>query len=267
MNKLEEIIAYKYKEVAEQKIRRPIKHLEQSGHFNGSVVSLREAIKRKGSYGIIAEVKRKSPSKGVINGDISVEEITKGYIQAGASALSVLTDQQFFGGSSDDLMITRRINTCPILRKEFIVDEYQILESKALGADAILLIAAVLPQKEIRLFTDLAHQLKLEVLLEVHSQKELLDHLESDADIIGVNNRDLKTFAVDLQASIELLKLIPKGKIRITESGIDSPATAARLRAAGFDGFLIGETFMRAKQPEFAAAEFIKELDQLLNIT
>lgn len=265
MNKLENIVAHKRKEVAERKSLYPPKLLEQSIYYATKTVSLKHYLKRQDKSGIIAEIKRKSPSRGDINSFVSVERTSIGYMQAGASALSVLTDHEFFGGSNEDLVVARKYNFCPILRKEFIIDEYQLIESKSIGADAILLIAAILSPQEVKKLSELAHQLQLEVLLEVHDRMELEKNSDSHVDIIGVNNRNLKTFGVDIQTSIVLLEHIPSGSIKISESGIDSPATAARLRAAGFDGFLIGEKFMHASRPEIAAREFIRELNVLEN--
>ncbi len=265
MNTLENIVAQKRKEIAERKSLYPLKLLEQSIYFATPTISLKHYLKRSDKSGIIAEIKRKSPSKGDINPFVSVERTSIGYMQAGASALSVLTDNEFFGGSNEDLVVARKYNFCPILRKEFIVDEYQLIESKSIGADAVLLIAAVLSPQDVKRFCELAHQLQLEVLLEVHDRDELEKNPDVQVDIVGVNNRNLKTFEVDIHTSIELLKHIPDGIVKISESGIDSPATAARLRAAGFDGFLIGETFMRASRPEVAAREFIRELNMLEN--
>src|SRR6187431_736395 len=196
MNILDQIIEHKRKEVAERKSLYPVKLLEQSIYFSTQPVSMTKYIQREDKTGIIAEFKRKSPSKGIINAHASVERTSIGYMQAGASALSVLTDKQFFGGSNEDLTVARKFNFCPIIRKDFTIDEYQIIEAKSIGADAILLIAAVLDSKEIKQFTTFAHSLKMEVLLEVHNEEELKNNLEAGADLIGVNNRNLKTFEV-----------------------------------------------------------------------
>src|SRR5689334_188395 len=194
MNILDEIIAYKKKEVADRKELYPVKLLEQSHYFATQPVSLKKYIQRDDLSGIIAEIKRKSPSKGVINPHVSVERTSIGYMQAGASALSVLTDTNFFGGSNDDLMTARKFNFCPILRKDFTIDEYQIVEAKSIGADAILLIAAALPPARVKELAAFAHSFGLEVLLEVHNEEELNANLDAQADLIGVNNRNLKTF-------------------------------------------------------------------------
>jgi indole-3-glycerol phosphate synthase len=264
MNILEKIVEQKKGEVAERKSLYPVKLLEQSIFFPSPAVSLKKYVLRKDKSGIIAEIKRKSPSKGIINQYVSIERTSIGYMQAGASALSILTDKEFFGGSSDDLVVARKFNYCPILRKDFTIDEYQIIEAKSIGADAILLIAAVLEPELVRTMTSLAHSLGLEVLLEVHSAEELYPHLFSDVDLIGVNNRDLKSFEVSLDVSKRLAEMIPDEVVKVSESGISSPETIVELRKFGFSGFLIGENFMKTARPEQAAKEFILKLNSLL---
>lgn len=259
---LQKIVAAKKIEVAERKMLYPVGLLERSINFDTPVVSLKKYIKRPDKSGIIAEIKRQSPSKGIINKYVSVEKTSIGYMQAGASALSVLTDNLFFGGDNNDLKIARKYNYCPVLRKEFIVDEYQIIEARSLGADAILLIASILSKKEVASFTALAHSLKMEVLFEVHSKDEILN-LDVDVDIIGVNNRDLNSFQTNTENSLALIKSIPTGVVKISESGISDPQTAFMLRKEGFDGFLIGEQFMRHSRPEEACASFIRQLNAL----
>jgi len=259
MNILEQIVAYKKKEVAERKSLYPVKLLEKSIYFNSPCVSLKKYLLRDDKTGIIAEFKRKSPSKGIINQYTNVERTTIGYMQAGASALSVLTDTEFFGGKNDDLTTARKFNYCPILRKDFTIDEYQIIEAKSIGADAILLLANVLSAKEIKSFSKTAKSLGLEILLEIRDKSELKSICD-DVDVVGVNNRDLKTFETNVKRSFELSKLIPKDFLKISESGIDSAKTISELRKAGFKGFLIGETFMRHSRPEIACANFIKEV-------
>lgn len=263
MNILDQIIEQKKKEVMEAKSLYPVKLLEQSIFFPSPVVSLRKYIKRPDKTGIIAEFKRKSPSKGIINAHASVERTTIGYMQAGASALSVLTDKQFFGGSSEDLKTVRKFNFCPILRKDFTIDEYQIIEAKSIGADAILLIAAVLDPKRSKTLTDFAHSFGLEVLLEVHNKEELQQNLDVGADLIGVNNRNLKTFEVSIDISKELASLIPKEVVSVSESGISSPSTIIELKKFGYEGFLMGENFMKHSRPEDEAKLFMDELKKL----
>ena len=260
MNILDEIVAFKRKEVAERKTLHSIKKLGKSTLFNRHVVSIKEALLSTGSSGIIAEFKRKSPSKGMINEFADVEQVTKGYVNAGASALSILTDEKYFGGSNENLIKARKVNACPILRKDFIVDEYQIIEAKSIGADTILLIAACLSKEEIRRFSKLAKSLSLEILLELHNEDEL-EKIIPEVELIGINNRNLKNFKVDLDQSIKLASLIPDKYIKIAESGIDSPAIIQNLKSKGFKGFLMGEFFMRSTQPEKACADFIKQLE------
>jgi indole-3-glycerol phosphate synthase len=260
MTILEEIIDSKRKEVAESKLQIPVKTLEQAENFSRVTVSMSEALNSSGSSGIIAEIKRKSPSKGVLNPSVSIERTSVGYAKAGASALSILTDNKYFGGSNDDLLIARRLNSCPILRKDFTIDEYQIVEAKAIGADAILLIAAALTLQEAKKFAKLAHSLRLEVLLEVHDEEELAGYSDVDADLIGVNNRNLKTFEVSLDVSRRLAPLIKNSVTKVAESGISDPAVIHELRQSGYRGFLVGETFMKNDRPEDAARDFIDRL-------
>ncbi len=267
MDILEKIIAHKHKEVEERKSLYPLKLLEKSLYFSTQPVSLKKYLLRKDKFGIIAEIKRKSPSKGIINQYVSIERTSIGYVQAGASALSILTDKEFFGGTNDDLLTARKFNFCPILRKDFVVDEYQIIEAKSIGADAILLIAASLTPAEITQFAKVAKSLSLEVLLEVHNQKELDSNLSAEVDIIGVNNRNLKTFEVDINLSKELSSLIPSEVVKISESGISSPSTIRELINYGYQGFLMGENFMKHSRPEQAAKEFINELMELVQST
>jgi indole-3-glycerol phosphate synthase len=260
MNILDTIIAHKYKEVEERKSLQSTKSLEKSLYFSAQTFSLKQFLPRSDKSGIIAEIKRKSPSKGIINSSVSIEQTSIGYIQAGASALSILTDKEFFGGSNDDLLVARMVNACPILRKDFVVDEYQIIEAKSIGADAILLIAASLSPDQIIQFTKVAKSLSLEVILEIHNEEELKRNLGAEVDIIGVNNRNLKTFEVDINLSKELSPLIPNDILKISESGISSVVTIKDLREYGYQGFLMGENFMKHTKPEQAAKEFIHSL-------
>lgn len=264
MNILDKIIEHKYREVAERKSLYPVKLLEQSIYFSSPTVSLKKYVQRKDKSGIIAEIKRKSPSKGIINASVSIERTSIGYMQAGASALSILTDKEFFGGSSNDLTVARKFNFCPILRKDFVVDEYQIVEAKSIGADAILLIAAALPSKRLSELALFAKSLGLEILMEVHTAEELSANKDAQVDLIGVNNRDLKTFTLSLDVSKKLASLMPKGKVLVSESGIDSPSDIIELRKFGYEGFLMGQSFMQHSRPEQAAKDFIRELNQLV---
>lgn len=257
MNILEEIIIHKRKEVQARKERYPVKLLEESVYFKTPTVSLSKYLEREDKSGIIAEFKRRSPSKGAINSYAKVQDVSLSYMQAGASALSVLTDSHFFGGKNEDLTQARDFNYCPILRKDFIIDEYQIVEAKSIGADAILLIAACLNAKRLDGLTRFAQSLGLEVLVELHGQEDL-DKLSPAANLVGVNNRDLKSFKVSIQHSIDLFPLLPKEMVKISESGISSSAAVAELKAVGFQGFLIGEHFMKQDQPGLACRNFIE---------
>jgi indole-3-glycerol phosphate synthase len=266
MTILDDILAHKHIEVEERKQLYPIALLEKSIYFTSPVVSLRHYLTRPDKSGIIAEIKRASPSKGIINQYVSIERTSIGYMQSGASALSVLTDEKFFKGTNNDLTTARKFNYCPILRKDFTVDEYQIIEAKSIGADAILLIAAALSPKRLRQLAESAQKLGLEVLLEVHNTEELERSLASAAEwisVVGVNNRDLKTFDVSLEASERLAEHIPAHYVKVSESGIKSAVDALRLKRAGFHGFLIGEQFMQHSRPEKACAEFVRELRAL----
>jgi len=247
MNILETIIAEKKMEVERNRRETPAAELERSAFFQRETLLLKNFLLDKERTGIIAEFKRRSPSKGTINEKADLIMVTADYSRYGASAISILTDEPFFGGSTDDLR-KARIHEIPLLRKDFIIDEYQVLEARAMGADLILLIAACLDPSSVKRLAELARQLKMDVLLELHDEKEL-DHICDQTEFIGVNNRDLKTFSVDLERSIELGSKIPADKVRIAESGIADRATLEHLKANGFDGFLIGERFMKEKDP------------------
>ncbi|MDB5262036.1 MAG: indole-3-glycerol phosphate synthase [Adhaeribacter sp.] len=260
MNILEQIAAHKVTEVADRKSIVPVKLLERSIYFETQPVSFKKYLQRPDLNGIIAEFKRKSPSLGVINAHASVEKTTIGYMQAGASALSVLTDQHFFGGKNEDLTIARKFNFCPILRKDFIIDEYQIVEAKSIGADVILLIAGILETPKLNQLAAFARSLGLEILLEVHDREELERTMSDAVDAIGVNNRNLKDFSVSIETSKELAALIPDSFIKVSESGIGKPETIQELRQYGFRGFLMGEAFMKTSRPEKACADFIQAL-------
>ena len=262
MNILEKIVARKREEVAERRELFPVRLLEKSIYFATPAVSFTRYLKRKDKSGIIAEFKRRSPSRGDINPYASVERVSIGYMQAGASALSVLTDEQFFGGRNADLTEARRFNFCPILRKDFIIDEYQILEARSIGADAILLLASALSYDEIRRFTAFARSLGLEVLIEIHEEAHL-DKISPEAQVIGVNNRDLRDFSVDMQRSMDLLPFLPSEMVPISESGLSMPETVADLKQAGFKGFLMGEAFMTTDRPGQACRQFIQDVRRI----
>ncbi len=258
MNILDKIVQDKKQEVASKKKVLPLAYLLASPLFEREVYSMSKSVEQ--GSGIIAEFKRRSPSKQVINQKDSVIEVVKGYQKAGASAISVLTDTKYFGGSLDDLVQARAHLEMPLLRKEFIIDPYQIYEAKAFGADVILLIAAVLSPEEVTLFSQLAHQLSLEVLLEVHNKDELKRSDLAHVNLVGVNNRNLKTFEVSLETSKELAPMIPDNKVKISESGISSIEAILSLKQFGYKGFLIGENFMKTEVPGASAAQFISEL-------
>jgi len=258
MNILENIIAKKKIEVAERQQKASIAELEKMPFFQNKTFSFKEFLLRKDKTGIIAEFKRRSPSKGIINNSSFTAEVTKGYVEYGASAVSVLTDEEFFGGALKDL-VDARINQVPLLRKDFIIDEYQLIESKAYGADVILLIAACLTKEEVKTLSNFAKNISLNVLLEIHTDEEL-EHICDDVDVVGINNRDLKSFKVDINHSIELCKKIPADKIKISESGIDDVRTIQHLKENGFSGFLIGEKFMKEQDPGKAFEKFVNEL-------
>ena len=263
MNILDQIVEHKRREVDDRMKSVPIKRLEQADFFSRSTTSLTASIRDSAKSGIIAEFKRRSPSKGVINGEALPEVVTKAYVEAGASALSVLTDQKFFGGSNGDLVLARQTNKCPILRKDFTIDEYQVVEAKSIGADAILLIAAVLNPADSKRLARLAHSLGLEVLLEVHDEHELRANLSVGADLIGVNNRNLKDFTVSTDISKRLASSIPESIVKVSESGISSPDVIIDLMTYGYEGFLIGENFMRQPDPGRAASEFVNTVNEL----
>ncbi|MFT6749056.1 MAG: indole-3-glycerol phosphate synthase [Flavobacterium sp.] len=261
MTILDKIIAFKKKEIAKIKAEVPIKKLVESPNFGREVFSLKKSLLEVGSTGIIAEYKRQSPSKGIINDTATIAEVTNGYLAANVAAQSILTDTSFFGGTMADLMEARVINQQkPILRKDFIVDGFQIVEAKAIGADVILLIASCLTSEELKNYGNLAADIGLELLYEVHTQEELDKINDLDNKIIGINNRNLKTFEVDLENSIKLASQIPETSIKVSESGISDPRVISGLKEYGFQGFLIGENFMKEENPGEACQEFISQI-------
>lgn len=259
MNILDKIVGDKRKEVDVKKQLISASQLEKYPLFERRTSSLYTSLKNSNS-GIIAEHKRRSPSKDVINQNLNVQDVARGYEEAGVSGISVLTDARYFGGSLDDLLLARASAKTPILRKEFIVDEYQIVEAKAHGADVILLIAAVLSRKEIKSFSQLAKNLNLEVLLEVHNLEELEKSIMPSIDMLGVNNRNLKTFEVSTEISKQLSRNIPDNFVKVSESGISNVEAIKDLKDYGYKGFLVGENFMKTEDPGKSAAAFIKEL-------
>ncbi|MEM1258516.1 MAG: indole-3-glycerol phosphate synthase TrpC [Bacteroidota bacterium] len=259
MNILEKIVADKRKEVQLKSSLLPVSQFEKSVLFERKGHSLVSAL-RGSETGIIAEHKRRSPSKQTINQKSNVAQVAKGYQEAGVCGMSILTDITYFGGSLEDLLLARASVGMPLLRKEFIIDEYQILEAKAHGADVILLIAGVLTRKEIKMFSELAKSLGMEILLEVHNKEELEKALMPSLDLLGVNNRNLKTFEVSLETSKELSGQIPDDFVKVSESGISSIRAIKELKQYGYQGFLIGENFMKTNNPGASASAFIKEL-------
>lgn len=257
---LQEIVATKRAEIDRRKRETDLQALyRQAETPRATRHSLREAL-RSSSTGIISEFKRRSPSKGWINRDADVQSVVRAYQQAGATALSVLTDTPYFGGTDDDLRAARQACSLPILRKDFTIDEFQLVESRVLGADAVLLIAAALTREQCRRFAEIAHQLELEVLLEIHDQSEL-DYYSEYVDVLGVNNRNLGSFHTDVANSFRLIEQMPQEATPISESGISNPDTVKELRAIGFKGFLIGENFMKTDAPGDSLKSFINALN------
>jgi len=260
MTILDKIVLQKKEVIATAKQQTSIAELEAAEFFARQPYSLRQFLTDPARTGIIAEFKRRSPSKGIINDKVTVEDVTTGYAAAGASAISVLTDTEFFMGKPADLIAARRVNSVPLLRKDFMIDEYQVLEARAWGADIILLIAAILTPTEIQTLGALAKSLGLSVLLEVHNLEELQRSLNPNVDAIGVNNRNLADFTVSVETSFQLAEHIPAEFLKVSESAISDTETIKQLKLAGFNGFLIGENFMRQENPGMAMSEFVKGL-------
>jgi indole-3-glycerol phosphate synthase len=259
MNILQQIVEKKKVEVEKRKAEIQTSVLEKSFYFNRKTLSLKKSLNEENTTGIIAEFKRKSPSKGILNDKVLIEELVKSYYNNGASGISVLTDEQFFGGSNKDLMKTRELVNIPLLRKDFIIDEYQLIEAKATGADVILLIAACLKPSEVKRLADAAKKLGLEILLELHNEGEL-EHICDEVDLVGINNRNLENFEVNIERSMKMAEKMPVEKIKIAESGIDSVKTICLFKENGFKGFLIGEYFMKQQDPAKSFKEFVNKL-------
>lgn len=264
MSILEKIIAIKKNEVALNKEIKPIGLLESSIYFNSEITSLKKYLLRTDKVGIIAEIKKASPSTGELKISLNIEELSIGYMQAGATALSVLTDQHYFSGKNDDLTLARKLNYCPILRKDFIIDEYQLIEAKSIGADCILLIAACLSPKKCIELAEFAHSLGLEVLLEVHNLSEIESHINTHIDLVGVNNRNLHDFTTDIKTSIELASHIPNDFVKISESGISEADQIIKLKEYGYQGFLIGGHFMKKAEPTRACRKLVAEVKNII---
>lgn len=259
MNILDRIIQHKQEQLAGLMFSNPENSLKDGAFFSRKCDSLKASLLRDGATGIIAEFKRKSPSKGFINKGANVSEVTAAYTKYGASGISVLTDEMFFGGSTNDLILARE-NSIPILRKDFIIKTYQVTAAKAMGADAILLIAACLTKQEVEHLAGYAKSIGLEVLLELHEEDEL-EHICEAVDMVGINNRSLKTFEVDISRSLRLSKLISPDKLKVAESGINDASLVKSFKNAGYHGFLIGEYFMKEEDPGQAFAQFVQNLN------
>lgn len=260
MNFLEKIVGNKHQEIIKNRQLNPIVELEKSKYFERKCFFLTKKLKESNT-GIIAEFKRKSPSKGVINNQVNIVDVVSNYEKANASGISVLTDVKYFAAKNEDLPKTRKNVSLPILLKDFIIDEYQIIYAKSIGADVILLIAEILSKEKVKSFTKEAKTLGLEVLLEFHDEKEL-DKVTENIDLIGINNRNLNTFLVDINQSIRLFSEIPKNFIKISESGISKPEDVMFLKKIGFEGFIIGENFMQSINPGESCKKFIKQLNK-----
>lgn len=259
MTILDEIIKDKEKEVEKKKKILPMSAFKESPLYGREIISIKKSLIEINKPGIIAEHKRQSPSKGIINDEVNLEDVVSGYQKAGAVAVSVLTDEKYFMGIPEDVVRARQILNIPILRKEFMIDEYQVYEAKAIGADFILLIASCLSKSQSENLAGLAKQLGMDVLIEIHTEEEL-NNVPDNVDIVGVNNRNLKTFEVDINNSISLSKSIPDQFVKISESGISDTDSIKKLWQHGFKGFLIGENFMKTENPGESCIAFINEL-------
>ena len=261
MDILEQIVYVKKEEVRTRKITAPVSMLEKSAFFNLVMPSFHKALSGPGPS-VIGEFKRKSPSRGNINLTADIHSVADGYQDAGIAAMSVLTDKQFFGGDNSDLQAAAGILRIPVLKKDFIVDEYQVIEAKSSGAAAILLIASILSSKEVEILSASALGLGMDILLEIHEPADI-DKLNQNIKIIGVNNRNLRTFEVSLDNSENLFKQLPQNCLKVAESGFRSGEDVKRLYQKGYDAFLIGENFMRSRDPGISAAAFIKNLKSI----
>jgi indole-3-glycerol phosphate synthase len=259
MNILDKIVAHKKTEVEYCKSKTSVSQLENRIFFSRATNVLTANLKNENSSGIIAEFKRKSPSKGIINDVFSSLEVVKAYENAGVAGSSVLTDEEFFGGTQQDLISVRNDVSIPLLRKDFMIEEYQFIEAKSIGADVVLLIASILTPKEVKDFTDLAKSLQLEVLLELHDETEL-NHVYHNVDMVGINNRNLKNFEVDIEQSIRMAEKLGSDFVKVAESGISNIETLQLFKQNGFQGFLIGENFMKTTNPGLACSKFIHSL-------
>ena len=262
MNILEKIAAAKREEVKSRKVTDPVSILEKSSFFNKKGPSFYEALEKPGPS-VIGEYKRKSPSRGNINPGATIQDVALGYQDAGIAAMSVLTDEEFFGGRNSDLRQVAGLVKIPVLRKDFIVDEYQVVEAKSIGAGAILLIASILTKKEIDTLSGLALKLGMDILFEIHDLSDI-DKMSQNIKIIGVNNRNLKTFDISMENSDELYQHLPKECLKVAESGFQTAEDVSLLFKKGYDAFLIGERFMRSDDPGKSASIFINDLKKLV---
>ncbi len=261
MNILDKIVATKKEEIQSAKNKVSVRELEYYRHFNAPVFSMKQRLLENQSFPVIAEFKRRSPSKGDIHANAEIKNIVPGYTKAEVAGISVLTDRQYFGGSNEDLSTARDLTTIPIIRKEFIIDPYQVYEAKAIGASTILLIAAILEKEEARDLAALANYLGMETLMELHDESEI-EKLNIYVDMVGVNNRNLKTFEVNLENAVKLANSLPSDMLPVAESGIHSPEDFMFLKNAGFRGFLMGEYFMKHDDPAEACLNFKQEVAQ-----
>lgn len=256
---LDKIVSVKRIEVEKAKGAFDVQAIPDAGALmDRTCISLKNRLMNEEGTGIIAEYKKRSPSKGWIHQDAPLEKIIPAYAES-AAGISVLTDEEFFGGHLEDLKKARSLVSLPLLRKDFMIDPFQLLQAKAFGADVILLIAAILTPREVQDLAKEAKQLGLEVLLEIHNEDEL-KHICDEVDMVGVNNRNLKTFEVDIRTSLELVDRIPSDKPAVAESGITDVETIVSLKRAGFRGFLIGEQFMKQADPAIAFAALVQQL-------
>ena len=262
MDILDKIVASKREEVRLRKKLLPASELKRSAYFDREPVSFYSAIKKSGPS-IIAEFKRRSPSKGEINVTSAIAAVAAGYEKAGVAAMSVLTDNEYFGGDNNDLGEAASVTGLPLLRKDFIIDEYQVIESKSIGASAILLIGSILTKKETELLASLAFSLGMDVLFEIHDENDV-EKMSHNIRIVGVNNRNLKTFEINMENSLDLLRKLPADCLKVAESGFQTMADVMEMHARGYDAFLIGERFMRSADPAKSAAEFVSGLNKFM---
>jgi indole-3-glycerol phosphate synthase len=261
MSFLPKILQQKREEVAARKKAAPLSQLKESTGFHREPLSLRNALLAK-PFGIIAEIKKASPSKGLIRPDFDPADIARRYSEAGATALSVLTDEKFFQGKLDYIGLVKSVSALPVLRKDFVVDAYQLFESRAAGADAVLLIAAALDASLLRDLREESRSLGMDVLVEVHNEEELQTALALKPEVLGINNRNLHTFNVDLATTLKLALQIPPGVVAVSESGITTGADIRRLKLAGCRGALIGEWFMRQRDPGQALRMLLQSMEE-----